>query len=69
MLCRNTVKRNEKASHKLGKTCANDLADKGLVCRTYKEPSKLNNKITNHPIFKKRAQDLNRHFPKENIAK
>lgn len=31
---------------------ANHLSDGGLVCRLYREPSKLNSKTTNSPTFK-----------------
>ena len=63
---KDTVNKTKRQPTEWEKIFVNDLSDKGLVSKFYKELIKLNSRETNNPIMKW-AKDMNRSFTKEGI--
>ena len=50
----------------MGENIANEITDKGLISKIFKQLIQLNTRKTNNPI-KKWEKDLNRQYSKEGI--
>ncbi|KAF0883016.1 LORF2 protein, partial [Crocuta crocuta] len=61
-----TIHKTNRQPTEWEKIVTNDISDKGLISKIYKELTKVHTRNTNNPV-KKWAEDMNRHFSNEDI--
>ena len=61
-----TISKVKRQCSEWEKIIANEVTDKDLISKIYKQLLQLNSRKINDPV-KKWAKELNRHFSKENI--